>query len=289
MEERNHIMLNQHAAEFGEGTASVRYVRNASVVTVTRGLPGSTNAHPWLLTFVQGFRHTIEYGLQAALLTARREARLVADADLLVHCNNAALSPTTLLRFVARYPHRRRVLLQSSDNSFGYRCGHLHAVASSRSVWQAYANVLFLHPDIYLLPRAVQWLEQSLAQSAATSAFLVTSMYWFSPAPGLPGSTTRSSTYYGTDLFAFRPPHLKADTWTRVCTVSASEPQIRKLPEHLLWRLINVDSRLPVRVLGNRTTSMDRDDNYGVWHSHEPDKVAKYLVDHHLVVKHGKG
>ena len=37
------------------------------------------------------------------------------------------------------------------------------------------------------------------------------------------------------------------------------------------------DGRRPVRVLGNRTTSFGTEDVYGVWHSHEPAAVARYL------------
>ena len=132
VDERNRALVAQHA-DFGEGTAPISWPPSPSPVAVSEGLPGRDEATPsrWLLTFVQGYRQTIEYALQAAVLGARRESRLVAGSDLLLHCNNAHLSAATLLRFLARYPHRTRALLHSADNSQGYRCGHLQAVAST--------------------------------------------------------------------------------------------------------------------------------------------------------------
>lgn len=231
----------------------------------------------------------MEYALQAALLSARRASRLVESSDLLLHCNNAALSPTVLLRFLARYPHRLRALLQTMDNSQGYRCGHLHAIATTRSVWSAYANVLFLHPDVYLLPRAVDWLEGALnATDAASTAFFVTSMFWVDErgrAKTRPDESGRSP-FYGTDLFAFRPPLLRRDAWKGICVVPPNAPPSHRLPEHALYGLVHSEPRVSSRVLGNRTTSTPSPligDAYGVWHSHEPERVAQYLQEHRLV------
>ena len=49
-----------------------------------------------------------------------------------------------------------------------------------------------------------------------------------------------------------------------------------------LWKLV-MGGRLPAQVLGNRTTSMPSEDAYGVWHSHEPEKIIRFLSEHHLV------
>lgn len=260
-------------------------------ISVTQGLP-SEGGFPsqWLLTFVQGHRQTLELALQAAAFAARSDARLVQASDLLLHNNNVQLHAATLLRYLARYPHRTRVLIQTSDNAQGYRCGHLQAVASTASAWSPYANVLFLHPDVYLLPRAAGWIEAALAEAAARStAFLVTSMVWVTP--GISGAPPRLSSrggFFSTDLFAFRPSLLGPNTWSRVCVASASEPADHKLPEHGLWRLIH-DAQLPHKILGNRTTSTFGQDAFGVWHSHDPDRVAAYLVEQRLLRLPSKG
>ena len=299
VEARNRAMLSKYA-EFSEGAAPIRWATTAPL-RVAMGLPSvddKSEERP-LLTLVQGFRQTVEYALQAAALSARHATWLVAASELLLHCNNAELPDATLLRFLARYPHRTRALIHSSDNSQGYRCGHLHAVATTRPIWAAYKLVLFAHPDVYLLPKAIRWLEAALAPPANQTrppAFSVTTMYWYGASHAVPppqahmpppvagakaGSDGRTA-FFGTDLFAFAPPQLAADTWARVCTFAASEPPQHRLPEHALWRLVAA-GRLTHKVLGNRTTSTDGEDAYGVWHSHEPERVAKYLVDHQLV------
>ena len=282
MEALNRAMLSKHGG-YGEGNAPVDFL---NTISVAEGLPrnfggGSASKEPkrYLLTFIQGFRQTIEYALQAKLLSLEsHEASLVADSDLLLHSNNAAHSTTMLLRFLVRYPHRRRVLVQSTDNSQGYRCGHLAAIAGTRSAWSVYANVLFLHPDVYLLPRAVRWLETAL-QAAETrkSAFVVTRMYW--PDPSHPSHRLpplQRIAFFGTDLFAFRPSLVPADAWAKVCQLPASGS---KLPEHGLWRLVTTSYKLPHIVLGNRTTAnpWNKEDAYGVWHSHGPEVVVKYI------------
>ena len=282
VEQSNRALLRSHS-EFGEGVAPVHYKTEPPTV-VTTGLPGNALQKRWLLTFVQGHRQTIEYGLQAALLTASAAHNIVSDSDLLLHCNNVALSSATLLRYLTRYPHRTRALVHSGDNSQGYRCGHLHAIRTTRSMWAPYQHVLFLHPDVYLLPNGVRWLGAALAAATggykdASAAFLVTNMVWEGAGKGNP--TERQ--YFGTDLFVFRPPLLDADAWSRVCQPpTPTAPPSHRLPEHELWRLVNVEQKLAHRVLGNRTTSTSREDAYGVWHSHEPEKVAAYLSQHHL-------
>ena len=144
-------------------------------------------------------------------------------SDLLLFCNNLQLATPTLLRYAARYPHGTRALVHTADNSEGYRCGHLHAVASSAKAWSAYKHVLFLHPDIYLLPRAFVWLDGALAdRPTQRAAFLVTRMYWSGGGPT--GWAQAPSTFYGTDLFAFRPPLLHAGQWDTICKVPSTEP-----------------------------------------------------------------
>ena len=162
-----------NAGPFGESNASVHFVGVARLVE--RGLPGAQAAERFL-TFVQGHRQTAEYSLQAAAFALSRAAALVSESDLLVHCNNPSMHASTLLRHLVRYPHRTVSLLHTHDNSFGYRCGHLHAVESTRFVWDSYhRGVIFLHPDVFLLPRAVRWLSDALHDAAGnTTALLVT-------------------------------------------------------------------------------------------------------------------
>ena len=85
-------------------------------------------------------------------------------------------------------------------------------------------------------------------------------------------------------MFAFRPPLLRADSWNHVCDVPKDASVVERKPEHALWRLIHLDERLPRAILGSRTTSLLHQDTYGVWHSHEPEKVAQYVLSRRLLV-----
>ena len=321
VESRSKIIISQHA-EYAEGEAPVRYLSSEAggAMRISSGLPHSPDEprRRWL-TFVQGYRQTTEYALQAAMLSLRKIEPLVAHSDLLVHCNNVLLGVPTLLRFLARYPHRTRALVRTPDNSEGYRCGHLQAIASTASVWAPYAAVLFTHPDVYLTPRGSRWFETALLAAMPPSAgghgsergggngsegasgggasgggsgasgggsgfrpaFLVTEMRWLQEDGVL---QSRPGGYYGTDLFAFRPRALRAHAWSGVCRVPSNEPVA--IPERSLFRLVNNRSVVseagvkttPVRVLGARTTSTPKDeDAYGVWHSHYPADIVRYL------------
>lgn len=251
--------------KYALGSPSVRKSQADAAITVESGLPGAVRKR--VLTLVQSHRQTTEYALQAAMFSLHRTAGLVADSDLLLHCNNVAIDRTTLLRYLARYPHDTRALIHSADNADGYRCGHLKAIEKTAHVWRVYPTVLFLHPDVYLLPRAINWLGDSLAvaqRRQPPSAFLVTKMFW--------DTGSRGGQYFGTDLFTFKPSLLGKDFWNGVCQVPPDEPI--KLPERTLYRLTR---RLPISVLGNRTTSGYAPDAFGVWHSHAPVDVAKWL------------
>lgn len=180
---------------------------------------------------------------------------------------------TTLLRFVSKYPHATRALIHSADNSEGYRCGHLLAISNTGHVWRAYSTVLFLHPDVYLLPRAVSWLHDHVTAHEA-DAFMVTNMFW----NGVAGREFRGGGFFGTDLFTFRPPMLAPNFWSGVCKVPEGERS--DLPERILYRKTRVG--VNTRVLGNRTTGTAAPDAFGVWHSHTPADVVKWLLNEHL-------
>ena len=284
-------------AAHGEGSADVHF--DAAVQRVLHGLPGSSTEA--VLTFLQGHRQTIEYSLQAAIFALRHNSSLVDLSDLLLYCNNGELAATTLLRFLSRYPHRTRVLIQTADNSGGYRCGHLHAVSVSRSIWAAYRNVLFLHPDVFLLPRGAAWMELALhLYPSQRFALLVTQL-----TPRVVKNYTSrvrvhvsSQTLFGTDLFVFRPQLVlnvsgasgmggsaaeqgsaAPDTslWRGVCVADPAETI--DWPERRLWRLTMRYPTLPVRVLGTRDTSTEGPDGYGVWHSHDLAAVARWLEE----------
>ena len=176
LDARNAEVIRQHP-EYGPGVAPVVEIPGAHV-HVSTGLPQPVGgSSPKYLTFVQGYRHTLEYAVQAALFRMRRTSDLVRSSDLLVLCNNIAMDRTMLLRFVSKYPHATRALIHSADNSEGYRCGHLLAISNTGHVWRAYSTVLFLHPDVYLLPRAVSWLHDHVTAHEA-DAFMVTNMFW---------------------------------------------------------------------------------------------------------------
>lgn len=288
--------------DFAEGNATVRYKPDSSEIRVESGLPnqqrGSSSAT--LLTLIQGFRQNVEYALQAAVFAASASAKgvwLVSASDLLLLCNNVQMAPTSLLRFLSRYPHRTRTLLQTNDN-VGYRCGHLHAIHRTRHAWEAYETVLFAHPDVYLFPQAVRWL-QGVMRTNPLSAFLVTKL---TPRHmrGKDGTRKFKVTLgiYGTDLFAFRPRRLRSEqdaavngteaavvassswsssadaVWRDVCVLPPRERV--DWPERALWRLVH-SKKLPVAEIGVRSTAARKADSYGVWHAHEPDAVARAI------------
>ena len=250
-----------NAGPYGEGNASVHFV--GVLKRVETGLPGAQHAASTrFLTFVQGHRQTTEHSLQAAAFALSRATALVSASDLLVHSNNPSMHASTLLRHIVRYPHRTMALLHTADNSFGYRCGHLHAVASTRFVWESYRRgVIFLHPDVYLLPRAVSacagldpstsrmvtqralrvcllltprspgwtppsadWLSSALDSAAANAtALLVTRL---TPRHVRNANGTRQFKVAGgtfsTDLFAFLPHLLVSNTTSHAAAASAA-------------------------------------------------------------------
>ena len=302
MRDRAKAVLTRHH-EYQEGSDSIAY--SAKIVRIPKGLPGSGPLRPWL-TFVQGYRQKLEYGLQAKFFSLRTEMPLVAASDLLVHCNNADMSQDTLVRYLSRYPHQRRALVSTADNSEGYRCGHLQAIASTTRVWAPYSAVVFMHPDIFLTPRASRWLESALLdetsgsnQTSRPPAFLVTEMRWIDGTrPVHTGGPAPQ--YFGTDLFAWRPVALRSpDSWHGICS-AAHAPlksympgtgQLRPsggganqvLPEQILSDFVTgpkaVVTDPKVLVLGARTTSTPgaTEDRYGVVHSHDLEAVVRYL------------
>ena len=243
------------------------------------------------LTFVQGYRHASEYAIQAHVLTMHAGLSLVSESDLLLHCNNPAVPPARLLASLSLYPHRTRVLLRTADNAEGYSCGLLHAVAGSRAIWAPYKLVLVMHPDIYLLPKAMRWLESAI-RSAPHAAFLVTNL---SPRFAINGTTGRrilpvvKEKVYNTDLFLFRPPLAASLAWSNACHVPPAEAVTWS--ERSFWRLIHghvpaggtaprgtIDGHA-VHRMGVRATSTEVADNHGVWHSHDVTRAAAFLED----------
>lgn len=215
---------------------------------------------------------------------------MLLRSDMLLHTNNAAMATTSLLRYLSKLPQRGvRMLLQSSDNREGFRCGHLHAIRTSAFAWAPYETVLFLHPDVYLPPRGALWLAAAM-RSHPNAAFVVTRltprMLRNATSGRLIGSV--KAHMFSTDLFVFRPAHLVprallgnnfTSLWHNVCVIPPSE--LVRWPERSLWRLIDTHG-LPTTVLGMRDTSADQLhgglwDGYGVWHAHDSAAVASVL------------
>ena len=103
---------------------------------------------------MQGHRHAAEYAIQGTLFQLSKQHWLVQTSDLLLHSNNHRTNRTALERYLTLYPHASKSIHISGSNS-GKRCGALEAIAEQRWRWRCYAWVLFLHPDVYLLPGSV--------------------------------------------------------------------------------------------------------------------------------------
>ena len=283
------------------GASLMRQIRQQSLhydvgdgTTIDAGLPmasqgQSTSTATTMLTFVQGHRHTTEFALQARMF-ALAGASLGARSDLLVHSNNADLDEALLMRLVSRYTtHRTKALLITKDNSKGYACGLLHAVARSKAAWQTYQTVLVLHPDVYLLPKAVKWLEWAMRHAPSRAAFLVTNLtprfLVINGSTGKRGPVIKERVY-NTDLFVMRPRIAAAAPWEDVCRIPRDERV--GWSERSFWRLIHggaavgagsssTTTTFQVHRLGSRATSTELPDNHGVWHSHSVARVAAYL------------
>lgn len=205
------------------------------------------------LWFVHGHGHRESWHLHADALALSANAAAVLRSHVLLFSTDVTGTTAFMVRAMAHYPQRVRVLMHSGANT-GYRCGLLHSLSATEHVWRRYAWVVFTHPDVYLLPPAPMLLSHVLSPALATSA----------PFPdGAPGSAGRHAAllatptrmfWYGqrrpiaylSDLFAFRPALLRAAPRTccgtisdhlgpsRTCcgTISGSSSTSGK---HLLW------------------------------------------------------
>jgi hypothetical protein len=191
------------------------------------------------LWFVHGHGHRESWHLHADALALSANAAAVLRSHVLLFSTDVTGTTAFMVRAMAHYPQRVRVLMHSGANT-GYRCGLLHSLSATEHVWRRYAWVVFTHPDVYLLPPAPMLLSHVLSRALATSA----------PFPdGAPGSAGRHAAllatptrmfWYGqrrpiaylSDLFAFRPALLRAAPRTCCGTISGSSSTSGK---HLLW------------------------------------------------------
>lgn len=128
----------------------------AAVRKLLRGTPNRG------LTIVHGSRHSPgEFGLHAEFFNDCNTSWLVQSSDLLLATNNMSHSASDLRSALRSYPHRNRALARMAQNS-GRRCGHLEAIQVLEPVWRDYRFVLFLHPDVYLLPDAFKQLSSAM-------------------------------------------------------------------------------------------------------------------------------
>lgn len=229
------------------------------------------------LTFVQGHRHTVEWAIQATLLRMSEQHWLVQDSDLLMHTNNRDANMSELRLHLALYPHAQKVLENGWRSNSGKRCGALEAIASQHSRWRCYEWVLFLHPDMYLLPGAVATLGAALKAHPAT-AFLVQPLYLYS-----------HRSLWNTDLFAWRPPQFTPavqgvteprNVFDGMC-LSRRQPNRTLLvhadasPERSLFEAVH-QQHLSWCELAGKKPFLHQMDLLGIWHSHSPDLAIRF-------------
>ncbi|KAL1520661.1 hypothetical protein AB1Y20_022233 [Prymnesium parvum] len=157
------------------------------------------------LTLVHGSRHTAaEYSVHAQFFRACNASWLVAHSDLLLSTSNASLDTSNLARVLAEYPHRRKALVPIEKNS-GRRCGHLQAIQELERLWKGYRFVLFLHPDVYILPRGFATIGAAIRKARDEAAFIVTPFGYKGQSP----NRWKALRMYNTDCFVFFPSALR--------------------------------------------------------------------------------
>jgi hypothetical protein len=195
------------------------------------------------LWFVHGHGHRESWHLHADALALSANAAAVLRSHVLLFSTDVTGTTAFMVRAMAHYPQRVRVLMHSGANT-GYRCGLLHSLSATEHVWRRYAWVTFTHPDVYLLPPAPMLLSHVLSRALATSAPFL---------DGAPGSADRHAAllatptrmfWYGqrrpiaylSDLFAFRPALLRAVHRTCCGTISGLiSGSSSTSGKHLLW------------------------------------------------------
>jgi hypothetical protein len=259
------------------------------------------------LIFVHGFRHTREYEVHAAVLVKSEAQLLVSQAHLLLYCNNRKMSLPQLMGYLAAYTMPVRLLIKTGIN-VGYHCGHLHSLAISRHVWSRYALTLFLHPDVYLLPRFFSVLESQLTdthsphetQSTTDSLSPVSPSVWNhsslnaiqrAPASFFGSPTTllshgkRRPAQFLTDLFAFRTAPFarrvspqQSNAWsnaTAFCIHAHQKPEIALASTVLSLQMVT----RPLLGRSHGSFAYLLSTRLGVWHSHSAAHVAQQLLN----------
>ena len=224
------------------------------------------------LTFVQGHRHAAEYAIQGTLFQLSKQHWLVQTSDLLLHSNNHRTNRTALELYLTLYPHASKSIHVSNSNS-GKRCGALEAIAEQHWRWRCYAWVLFLHPDVYLLPGSLASLGAAAQASPSTAFFVVPLNMRAHP----DDSWNRGhDDLWNTDLHMFRPPLIMASDdygtiFDSMCINASSLPAGTKPLNASLERSFHdaITSRrafswceLPAK------KAFTKIDALGVWHSH---------------------
>ena len=111
-------------------------------------LPASSS-NATALTFIHGYRHRHEWRLFGQALSLSSHAWLLASQYLLLFCNDVSTPMGDLLLTLARdYPQTLAAkLLVHTPVNIGYRCGHIHSLALTQSIWRHFDVVLFAHPE----------------------------------------------------------------------------------------------------------------------------------------------
>ena len=220
------------------------------------------------LTLVHGHRHTWEYATQAKVFRQSAEHWLVTNSDLLLaaNSNGSEAMHVTLSRHLAHYPHTGKAVALPSNRG-GFRCGLLDAIEDLHPTWREASFVISVHPDVFLLPKAVQAIGELMHEHRDTAFFVTRFM--------------DSARAFDVDLIVFRPPLLGGVNPFKgmcSCTPPCGKPrgQPQATPEAALARFLRSSSLKRIEMC-SRHSSDRQVDPLGVWHTHSRAQLEQYL------------
>ena len=149
--------------------------------------------------------------------------------------------------------------------------------------WESFDFVLFFHPDVYLLPRAVAAIDSVLHRRSESGALFVTR----GPFRYI------QHVHYNTDIFAFRrgrqPHHVWRAFWDGLCALCRNGNSCGPVatPESCFYAHVNKQSAVPFVELGDRFVPRTNaslvfagrveDEVWRAVHSHSTQKMAAHL------------
>eukprot|EP00316_Scyphosphaera_apsteinii_P023821 CAMPEP_0119311408 /NCGR_PEP_ID=MMETSP1333-20130426/22303_1 /TAXON_ID=418940 /ORGANISM="Scyphosphaera apsteinii, Strain RCC1455" /LENGTH=336 /DNA_ID=CAMNT_0007315771 /DNA_START=80 /DNA_END=1090 /DNA_ORIENTATION=- len=238
---------------------------------------------------------TLELSLHARILALSQQHWVVATSDMLLMCNDIAVSRAMLLNALRSYPQQLRMLIHTRVN-LGYRCGHMHAMLASATVWSPYPWICYTSgPDIYLMPPFIAKMGVLLPDAAKHGVGLIAD-----PFSRWPGSHSTLSM----DVFVIRPHALVAanatavhisEAWlgnvelhveaghaaTAFANATATCLATLHNPERLLFMMAkSLGLKMqPVGAHGRVNRRFRTAPRGGVWHTHNTSAVQAYLSE----------